>query len=377
MYGEFIGVGVYMGYVLLGQGGILNGLSRELPFEFGRKNDLYAKNLADSSFVFSILLSLLTALAFLIIGLYQLYVGQLIVGLVYLSYTIIGGFQLLNSQFLPRLYFRNKDFDSLSKQNIKIAVGTFLTVPLVYFFGIYGLLLRGVVLVIYQFGLLFFNKPFGLQTTLKLWHLKTLLKTGFPIFIVGQINPLWTTVINSFIFSVGGALNMGLFGLSSIAQKAIGVIPVAFSSVIYPRMTIMLAEGKSIKAIIKSNVRPLFFQFCVVLFVSILGAILLSPSVDYLLPNYAGGVKAAQWMLFIPVAQSFGALNNIYNVVKKQFLFFISLITGVIVGSIFIFCQVYQYGFYLEFFTQGMLLGNVIQQLLSLVFIGVLIRNEQ
>ena len=376
MYGEFIGVGVYMGYVLLGQGGILNGLSRELPFEFGRKNDLYAKNLAYSSFFLSILLSLLTALAFLIIGLYQLYFGHLIVGLVYLSYTAIGGFQLLNTQFLPRLYFRNKDFDSLSNQNIKIAVGTFLTVPLVYFFGIYGLLLRGFVLAIYQFGLLFYNKPFKLQFTFKLRHFKTLLKTGFPIFLVGQINPLWTTVINTYIFSVGGALNMGLFALSGIVQRAIGVIPAAFSSVIYPRMTIMLGEGKSIKAILKANVRPLFFQFGVMLLLAIVGAILMPPAVDFLLPKYAGGVKAAQWMIFIPLAQSFGALNNIYNVVKKQFLFFVSLITGAIVGSFFIYFQVYQHGFYLEFFPQGMLLGNVVQQILSLVFISLLIKNE-
>jgi O-antigen/teichoic acid export membrane protein len=39
IYGQYTGVGVFLGYLLLGQGGLINGLSRELPFELGRKND--------------------------------------------------------------------------------------------------------------------------------------------------------------------------------------------------------------------------------------------------------------------------------------------------------------------------------------------------
>ena len=39
IYGLYTGVGVYLGYILLGQGGIINGLGRELPFELGKGND--------------------------------------------------------------------------------------------------------------------------------------------------------------------------------------------------------------------------------------------------------------------------------------------------------------------------------------------------
>ena len=377
LYGEYTGVGIYIGYVLLGHGGILNGLSRELPFEFGRKNDSYARELASSSFLLSILLSLLTAVVFLIIGLYQVYTGHSLTGLIYLSYSVIGGFQLLNAQFLPRLYIRNKDFDSLSKQNIKFGLGNLLTVVLVYFFNIYGLIIRGLALAIYQFVLLFYNKPFKLQFTFKFSHLKTLFKTGFPIFLVGQVNPLWTTVLNNFIFSLGGALNMGLFALSGIVQSAIGVVPAAFASVIYPRMTVMLGEGKSIKSILKANLKPLFFQFIAILLFAIVGVILLRPMIDIILPKYAGGVRAAQWMLFVEVARSFGALNNIFNVVKKQFWYLISLVLGAVVGSLFVYLTIHKNGFSLEVFPQGMLIGISIQQLLSLAFIKVLISNEQ
>lgn len=376
-YGQFTGVGVFLGYFLLGHGGVLNGISREIPYEFGRKNEEYGKSLANSAFVFTIFLSLLTACVFLGIGVYQFYIGRKLISLIYLSYSVIGGLRLLNTQFLPRLYFKNKDFNKLSIQNVKIGIGMLLTVIFVYFFGIYGLLLRGGVLAGYQLLLLFKNKPFKLHFVLKLKHLKTLFITGFPIFLVGQVNPLWITVLNTYIFSVGGALNMGLYALSGIVQGAIGVIPVAFGSVIYPRMTQMLGERKSIKSILKANLRPIFFQFGVVLIIAIIAAIVLPFFIDYALPKYSGGVKAAQWMLFIPVAQSFGAFNNIYNVVKRQFWYFVSLITGAVVGSVFIFLKLHGQGFNLEVFPQGLLLGTVVQQFLSLGFIKLLLKDEK
>ena len=35
-FGYFSGIGIYTGYILLGNGGIINGLGRELPYELGR-----------------------------------------------------------------------------------------------------------------------------------------------------------------------------------------------------------------------------------------------------------------------------------------------------------------------------------------------------
>jgi hypothetical protein len=81
------------------------------------------------------------------------------------------------------------------------------------------------------------------------------------------------------------------------------------------------------------------------------------------------GIKAAQWMVFVPVVQSFGALNNIYNVVKKQRWYFFSLITGALVGTAYIMLMYQKNGFELEFFPQGIIMGTAIQQLLSLLFL--------
>ena len=374
IYGQYIGVGVYLGYILLGHGGVINGLGRELPYELGRKNDTYAREMASSVFLLSLIISLLAALIFLILSIWQLINMNYVIGFIYLSYVVMAGLHLLNAQFLPILYRTNSDFSSLSRQNILSSLGNLISVVFVILFGIYGLMARGITLAIFEFFLLFRNKPYPLTLNYNLKHYKKLLKTGFPIYLVGQINPLWTTIMNNVIFSIGGALNFGLYALSAIVQGAVGIIPNAFAQVIYPRMTIMLGEGKSVSSILKSNVKPLLFQFGVMVSVGIAGVILLPIIIPLILPKYVDGIAAAQWMFFLPAVQSFGALNNIYNVIKKQFWYFISLATGAIVGSMFVYFQVYRYGFYLEVFPQGMLLGTAIQQILSLIFLINIIR---
>lgn len=377
LYGEYTGVGVYLGYILLGQGGIINGLGRELPYELGKGNDKYAQELASSVFILSLIIGGIASITFFSISIHFFTKGTFLPGIIYLSYAIIGLMYVLNSQFLPVLYRTNKDFNSLSKQNIRFGIGNFLTVVLVYFFSIHGLIIRGVVLAIYQFTLLYYNKPYKLLLLYKISHFKKLIKTGLPIFVVGYINPLWSTVINNLIFSLGGALSFGLYSLSTIVQGAFGVIPTSFSGVIYPRMSIMLGQGKSVSEILRANIKPLFFQFGVMLVIAIVGYFLLPLIIPIALPKYVQGIKAAQWMLFVPVALSFGSLNHIYNVTKKQFWYFVALVIGVAIGSLYILIQYRIKGFYLEVFPQGLLLGRIIQQLLSISFIKILVNNDR
>jgi|GEM_PF-1569500 len=375
LYGQFTGVGVYMGYILLGHGGILNGLNRELPYELGRNNDAYAREMASSVYVLSSLLSGLAALIFLVFSLIHFMNGDTLTGIIYLAYVVIGGLYLMNKQFLVSLYRTNNDFNALSKQYVYVGIGNLLSVILVYFFDMYGLIARGVLLALLEYVLLMKHKPYRLSFTVQFGHYIKLFKTGFPIYLVGMVNHLWTTIMNNMIFAFGGALNYGLYALSNIIQGVAGAVPTAFGQVVYPRMSIMLGEGKSVSEILKANIKPLYFQFVTMLVIAVSGAILLPVIIPFLLPKYTGGIEAAQWMLFVPVVQSFGALNNIYNVIKKQTWYFISLLTGAAVGSLFVYLTAQTTGFELETFPKGLLIGTTIQQVMSLLFLSTLRKN--
>ena len=376
-FGLYSGVGIYLGYILLGNFGIINGLGRELPYELGRGKNEYAKELASSVFVLVIFLSLLAMIFFLSFSIFCFVNNENILGLIFLSYAVVSAFYLLNKQFLPTLYRTNNDFNSLSRQNIILGFVNLITVALVFFFQIYGLILRGIVLAIYEFYLLYKNKPYKLYCKINFSHYKYLIKTGFPIYMVGQVNPLWVTILNSLLFSMGGANYFGLYSLSNIVQGAIGIIPASFSGVIYPKMAIMFGEGKSITQILYVNKKPLIFQFVFILLIAIICALLLPFVIPKILPKYVDGISAAQWMCFVPVVLSFSALNNLYNILKKQKWYFISLIFGAVIGSLFVWISIKNNGFNLNIFPKGLILGSVIQQSLSYVFLHYIIKKHE
>jgi len=372
IYGAFSGVGVFLGYILLGHIGVINGLGRDIPFELGRNNQQLVKKLASLGLWVSYLVGAIASFIFLLALLYQVLYGTISDVIVYASYTIISFFYLLNKQYLPVLFRTNNEFDTLSKINIGMAFVNIASVSLVWAYGFYGLCMRAVLLICIEFILLYYYRPIKVNPH---WNTKLALsqiKTGFPIYVVGQVRPLWATIQNNLIFSMGGPLQFGYFALANIINGALGVIPNAISQVIYPKMSIQLGEGKSVAEILKKIIKPTIFLFLIIFTIGGVTYWLLPLIVPFLLPKYVGGVEVAQWSVFIPVVASLGLVNNIYNVVKKQKWYFISLVTGALSGLGYTILMVLSEGFNLVYFPQGMLIGFFIQIVLSFVFLSKL-----
>lgn len=367
-YGIYSGIGVYLGYFALGHFGIINGLGREFPYQLGKGKDEYGKQLANSAYVVTFFIGIISALSFLILSIYHFSENNNLLGITFLTYVIIAGLDLFNSQLLPVLYRTSSDFNKLAKINIIFGLFNLLSVVLVWRWGFNGLLIRGVALSIIQFYLLFSNKPYEVKLRPIKNDLITLFKTGFPIYLVGQVNPLWITIVNNIIFAMGGARFFGLYSLANIVQSTAQIIPASFGKVIYPRMSIMYGKGKTPSEIIRLNMKPFFFQFLLILTIAIAGSILLPVIIPWILPKYVDGIPAAQWIIFIPVMYSFEIINNIFNVTGKQKLYFISLLFGAIVGTLFIFFNLLNKEFDLLIFPKGMVLGILLQQILSIFF---------
>lgn len=377
LYGKFTGFGIFLGYIFLGQGGIIQGLSRELPYEFGKRNYKYGHELASSVYVITIIVCFFVSVTYLVLSIYNYYENNILAALICLGYVIIGGLEMLNRLFLPTLYKTSSEFKSLGNQNVKVNIVNFGTVLLVYYFSIYGLIIRAVLISLIDFILKFKNKPFKLNTQFSLTHMKILLKTGLPMFATSQAVQLWLTFINNLIFSIGGAINYGLFGLSNIIQNSIGIIPRSISQMIFPKMTVSFGQGISVSVIIKSNIKPLIFQFFIMLFICVIGYFLLPVAIPLILPNYIEGIGAAQWIIFIPLVQSFSAIGNIYATIKKmKFLFWSNVLAGII-SLIYIFYTLKMFDFQLEFFAQGLLLGSFLQQFFMLFFIHKILNEEK
>ncbi|GGH14800.1 lipopolysaccharide biosynthesis protein [Mucilaginibacter phyllosphaerae] len=373
IYGIFTGYGVYLGYILLGPLGLSNGLSRELPYEMGRGNDAYAGKLANSVFVVMTILGAIAASAFIIWGSVEAYHHHRDAAIVLFTYSVSAALVLMNKHFLPVLYRTNKDFKKESKINIAVSIANVVTVVMVWYWGLMGLCVRGIILIVFETSLLNYFKPYKLKFEWNKEDLKKLFKTGLPIFFVGQVNPQWTNIMNTLLFSFGGALNFGYFALCSITQATIGIIPNAFSQVLYPKMSRMYGEGKSLKTIYYSFRKAAYLQSVFIFGIAVIGTFIIPWVIPPLLPKYVNGIAAAQWMMFVPAVQSLSLMNNLFNVAKKQTWYFLSLIAGAIGGTIYILIRLKLGTFNLVFFPQGLIVGAIIQQGMCMFAINKLV----
>lgn len=377
IYGLFSGIGIFLGYVMLGHIGTINGLGRELPYQLGKGNDKLVKDYANTGYWISIFIGSIAFLLFSFLAIKTYYnQDDFNLILVYATYAIIGFFHIMNNAYLPVLYRTNSDFDKFSKINIASAFINIITVLLVYYFSFYGLLLRAAILIIIRFILLYYFRPLQIKPKIDVNSFKILLKVGIPIYAVGQVRPIWITIQNNILFSVGGALQYGYYALVNIINGAIGVIPSSFSQVVYPRMAIQLGKGYTKNKILSQVKKPTIFQFTLLFFIAIIGALLLPHIIPIILPKYSNGIAAAQWAFFIPVVQSLGLVNNYYNVVKKQKYYLISLLIGAMIGLSYVLLMLYYNKFDLVYFPQSIIIGSLIQISLSLYFLFFKLKDD-
>ena len=368
-YGSFNVFAVYLGYLSLAQGGLIQGLSRELPFQVGRNNISYANQLANSAFYVTVVISFLVSIVFLVISIYFVFINELDLALVALTYVVLGGLELLNRYFLPTLYKTSGEFNLLSRQNNIINIVSLLTIVFVFFYNFYGLLIRAVIVSSIEFILKFRGKPVRLDFSIDYSHIRHLIFNGFPIFGASQLVQLWNNLLNNLIIISGGALSYGLFGLSNLLQNSLGVLPRAVSQVVFPNMILSYSNGMPISEILKSTIKPLIIQFFLLLLVCSLCSVLMPIVVPILLPKYAAGIAAAQWIVFVPVVQSFSSLGNIYATIQKMRFVFFAYTLGGIISLAYLFIGQMLSGFSLVLFAQTFLIGNFVQQFFLIAFL--------
>lgn len=376
LYGYFTGFAIYLGYLSLGQGGMIQGLSRELPFQIAKNNFNYANQLADSAFVLTFIISFLVSSIFLVCTIYYIAIDEVDLALISLTYVFLGGLELSNRYFLPTLYKTSREFNLLSRQNNLINVASLLALILVYFYGFYGLLIRAVVISSVEFIFKFKDNPFKLNFNIDFSHIRYMIINGLPIFAASQLVQLWINFLNNLILIFGGALNYGLFGLSNLLQNSLGILPRSVSQVVFPNMIVSYTNGISIIEILKSTIRPLIIQFFILLIICGLGCVLLPVVVPILLPNYKDGITAAQWIIFVPLIQSFSSLANIYATIQKMKYVLYANGLGGIISLIFLYFAHNSSGFSLELYAQTFLIGSFFQQFFLIAFLFRIIKRK-
>ena len=327
---------VYAVFVLAG---VNNGLSRELPYFFGRSDDKTARKLAGTtqSYLLGAGLLVLVGGAVSLI-MFQPRGVKLEVAIAAVTVLIIFSFY---SNYLIVTFRSARSFKDFSKIKIGEAFLTVGTIPLVYFWGYGGLLTRTLVLAGVVLVLMHWLRPVRVSPQWDGKSFRLLLKTGVPIFALDYLATSASTCDRLVLLHFGGVKIVGYYALALMAREAISIVPGALSEYIYPRMSHDYGQHHDPRRLWRMAVKSSLLVAAFMIPAVIAGWFIMPPLVTTLFPKYAEAVTAAQWML---VGSVFGgatlgkvaiwSMKDLKLMAWYQILSSVFLIIGPILGGI-------------------------------------------
>jgi len=375
MLGTFNGIGIIMGYLPILQLGVMNGLNRELPYCFGKGEIEKAKGYASVAQFWEVALSSVAFTVLTLIAIYYLFNSQYLYAAGFFSFGLSSIYHYYGQNYLQILFRTNHDFNKLSNIALIIAFVSLITVGLVWKWQFYGLCIRSIVLIAVEMYFLWKWKPLFVIPKWNTIRMKEIVKVGMPIFIVGIVYALWTTLQNTMVLKMGGAEQFGLFALAVMIENSMAIVEHSVSQVIYPKMAYEFGSGKGINELMKISFKPILFVFIFLIPSVLLAWYILPFAIKILLPNYMNGIEAARWTMLLILVAIWGVNNNIFNVIKKQKDFLISIIAGMVVFMVALLGLYNLKGFSLVIFPQAMLIGKMAQLIIAYLFIQNYKRN--
>jgi len=282
-------------YAMIALAGVNNGLSRDLPYYLGKSDEKTALRLAGTTLFYILGASLLVLLG----GIGSLLLfhnrgSKFLFAIATVTVLIILTFY---TNYLIVTFRSSKSFKDFSKIKLVEALVTVGTIPLVYYLGYHGILVRVLVLS----GLvLFFMHLFRPIRVAPAWDWQSfvlLLKTGMPIFILDYLSTTAATCDRLILLKLGGFEVVGYYYVASMARDAMGIIPGALSEYIYPRMSHSYGQYHDPIRLWKMAVKSSLMVVVFMIPAMVAGWFLMPPVVSKLFPKYTEAVTAAQWLL--------------------------------------------------------------------------------
>jgi len=316
--GLFNGIGLVRGYAPFLQGGVANGLNRELPYLVGKGEKERARDLAAVAQSWLLLVAAVGVVALLAVAAWHLAHGNWQMALGWASFTV-PVFGVLYGQFYLRiLYATHGRFPRLSFITVLVSAAGVVAVALVWWLGFAGLCLRGVVVAGLMLALLWKWRPLSVRPRWRWKDLRLLVKTGVPIFAVGQLAAWWPVLDSTLVLKCAGTRGLGLYALANMAGPVVALLPQAMGQVVYPKMSEEYGRTGRLRPLVRMAVGPTLVTVAATLAAVAAGWVLIPPVTRVLLPKYLDGVPAAQWSLVATAVMALAPVNNVFNVVKKQ-----------------------------------------------------------
>jgi len=348
--------------------GIQNGLSRELPYYFGADDETMAHNLASTTLFYTLCASglVLASGACSVVFLVWKHADPKVM------YTAAAITLLMIVKFYQNylfLTYRSKNsFVSLSRVQVKQAVLTFLTLPLLLVMGYGGLVARSAILGAVGLYWMHTTRPLSVRPSWSTASFLLLLRTGMPIFVTDYITNCAGTLDKVALLRFGGLESVGLYSLAISASSALAVIPQSIAHYVYPRMSHHYGRTNDPRILWVLARKTTLIVTATMIPIAIGGCLLLPASIRLLFPKYVAGTHAAQIALFTAVAcgattgaNALASLKAWSYLIAYQLSYAGLLAIGPFAGIHFL-------GSPLRGVAYGMLAANILGAILALIF---------
>lgn len=374
--GLFSGIGLVQGYIPGLQLGILNGLSRELPYYVGKGEQERVRDLAAAAQAWALLLGSVVSLTLAGVAIWYAVLGRWAFAVGWLT-NAVSAFALFYGTFYLQITYRTRgDFARLALNDVIQSIATLVLVVVVWWLAFYGLCLRTVLVALLQLMLLWHWRPVRVRSKWSRKQLLHLLKVGAPIFVVGQGYTYWGTLDSTLMLWYCGSRGLGLYALANMASAAMQILPGAVIGVLYPQMAEEYGRSGNLHVLAKSTVRPMAMSLLIVLPLTVAGWFLVPPVIRALLPKYVDAIPVVQWALFMAPVMCFGPVNNVFNVIKRQDLYAVTIFAGMVAyyGCL---RWLLRNGPELTAFPKAMVAGKIVFMLSCYVALAWLLHNNK
>jgi O-antigen/teichoic acid export membrane protein len=302
---------VITAYTSFAQLGINQGLNRELPYHYGKGDVSKGNSLAETNQAYATFLSLfflsITIIAVSVLLLfskpYSLIAGVLTLGLVISLNTF--------NNFLVVTYRSAKAFNKLSIVYFTNGFLILLLLPFIYFFKYYGLLMYSFSSALFLNTLMFIFRPLKIKSSFKRIEVIHLIKTGFPIFVMGYLRNVARTSIRLTLLFKGGIKIVGLFSPVSAVYSVMSLFPNIFANYFYPQMTYRYGKTGDPKILWPIVVKTYLILFSISIPLVILIWCITPYVINTYFQKYSESIKAIQIMA---ISLSFGGAIITHNV---------------------------------------------------------------
>lgn len=329
--GKFTSISLVIEYLSASEFGVISALGREYPYHIGKCEKEKGLALAASALYWSLILTVVSAFVMLCISIYFFWIGDWQYGFGFIANVITSFYLFYSISFLTQTYRSGHQFVTLAKISVAQNLLALLFLIFVYWYGFYGLLIRAVLTALIYTAMVYRWRPIRVKPNWNWTHIKHLAKVGFPIYMMGQLYGRWITLNSTIVLWLAGKHSLGLYVIVTTFTTSLEILPTAIGHVFYPRLAEEYGKSNNPLKLFAMMKKPILISLGVITGISILAYPLLPYVIKLLLPRYTDATLAVQAGLLIAIIDSGNApMRVLFNVLRRQDLFFYSILSGVI-----------------------------------------------